>query len=369
MITGKHALKQRSAVLLPPKICCVYEHQKEDTMDYNQVLTEARKHIGPNCKACPVCNGLACGNTMPGPGSKAPGNGAHENWKAWQQIKLNMDCIAPADAVDTSLDFFGMHLDFPLITGPIGSTKWHYTLESDVRDFNRDVAAAAVNLGFAGSFGDGIEPDVYTDSLRHSVDFGGISMPILNPNSDDEIKEKIALANEAGVFALGVVIDSAGLPHLRQKGTSAGAKTVEQLRDLKACSKVPFVIKGVMSAKTALKAVEAGADAIIVSNHGGRVLPFTPSTAEVLPEIADAVKGQTKIIVDGGIRTGIDMFRALALGADAVMLCRPILVSWFGGGQQGIEVLVNKLKAELNDTMYMCSARKLSDINRDMIRF
>ena len=70
-------------------------------MGYNQLLIEARKHIGPNCKACPVCNGLACGNTMPGPGSKAPGNGAHENWKAWQQIKLSMDCIAPAGAVDT----------------------------------------------------------------------------------------------------------------------------------------------------------------------------------------------------------------------------------------------------------------------------
>lgn len=166
-----------------------------------------------------------------------------------------------------------------------------------------------------------------------------------------------------------VVIDSAGLPHLRQKGISAGTKTVEQLRALKECSKVPFVIKGVMSAKTALKAVEAGADAIIVSNHGGRVLPFSPTTAEVLPEIADAVKGQTKIIVDGGIRSGIDMFKALALGADAVMICRPVLVAWYGAGQQGIELLVNKLRAELDDTMYMCGARKLSDINRDMIRF
>ena len=338
-------------------------------MDYDQLLAEARKHIGPNCKACPVCNGLACGNTMPGPGSKAPGNGAHDNWKAWQQIKLSMDCIAPAGAVDTSLEFLGRQMDFPLITGPIGSIKWQYNPESDVRDFNRDVAAVAAKIGIAGSFGDGIESGVYTDSLRYSAEVGGTSMPILNPYSDEEIKEKIALANEAGVFALGVVIDSAGLPHLRQKGISAGTKTVEQLRSLRDFSKVPFVIKGVMSAKTALKALEAGADAIIVSNHGGRVLPFSPSTAEVLPEIADAVKGQTKIIVDGGIRSGVDIFKALALGADAVMICRPILVSWYGAGQQGIELLVNKLRAELDDVMYMCGARKLDDINRDMIRF
>ena len=72
--------------------------------------------------------------------------------------------------------------------------------------------------------------------------------------------------------------------------------------------------------------------------------------------------------MDGGIRSGIDVFRALALGADAVMICRPILVSWYGGGQEGVELYVNKLKEELTDVMYMCGARKLSDITRDMIR-
>jgi isopentenyl diphosphate isomerase/L-lactate dehydrogenase-like FMN-dependent dehydrogenase len=306
---------------------------------------------------------------MPGPGSKAPGNGAHDNWKAWQQIKLSMDCIAPAGPVDTSLDFLGRHLELPLVTGPIGSIKWQYNPDSDVRDFNRDVAAMAQKMGFAGAFGDGIEYAVYTDSLAHSAAYNGSSMPILNPNSDAEILEKIALANQAGVFALGVVVDSAGLPHLRQRDISTGTKTVEQLRAFKEASRVPFVVKGVMSAKSALKAVEAGADAIIVSNHGGRVLPFSPSTAEVLPEITEAVKGQTRIIVDGGIRTGFDVFKALALGADAVMICRPLLVSWYGAGQEGIEIYVNKLKDELGDAMYMCGARKLSDINRDVIRF
>jgi len=105
-----------------------------------------------------------------------------------------------------------------------------------------------------------------------------------------------------------------------------------------------------------------------VSNHGGRVLPFSPATAEMLPEIAEAVKGKTSIIVDGGIRSGADIFKAIALGADAVMLCRPVLVSWFGAGAEGVEIFVNKLKAELGDIMYMCGARKLSDIQRDMIR-
>ncbi|MBP3210878.1 MAG: alpha-hydroxy-acid oxidizing protein, partial [Oscillospiraceae bacterium] len=113
---------------------------------------------------------------------------------------------------------------------------------------------------------------------------------------------------------------------------------------------------------------EAGADGIIVSNHGGRVLPDVPSTAEMLPEIARAVKGQTKIIVDGGIRHGSDMVKALALGADAVMICRPFAVAWFGGDAEGIGTYVEKLREEFTGAMYMVGARKLADLCPDMVR-
>lgn len=337
-------------------------------MEYKEVLELAKNSIGPNCKVCPECNGLGCGNTMPGPGSKAPGNGAYDNWKAWRNIKLNMDVIAPSSNVDTSLELFGKKLEMPIITGPIGSIKWQYNPTDDVRDFNRSVCEAAEKLGILGSFGDGIQPEVYPDSMGYSSLHGGISIPIFNPYSDEEIIEKIKYANKFKPVATGLVIDSAGLPHLRQKSISAGTKTVEQLKSIKASCETPFLIKGIMTAKSALKALEAGADAIIVSNHGGRVLPDSPATAEVLPEIADAVKGRCKIIVDGGIRSGIDIFKALALGADAVMICRPVLISWYGAGVEGIECLVNKLKDELSDTMYMCGARKLDDITRDMVR-
>ncbi len=337
-------------------------------MEYKDVLEKAKSTIGPNCKVCPECNGLGCGNTMPGPGSKAPGNGAYDNWKAWRKIKLNMDVIAPSSVVDTSSELFGRRVEIPIITGPIGSIKWQYNPTDDVRDFNKGVAEACEKVGILGSFGDGIQPEVYPDSMHSSTQHGGVSMPIFNPYSDEEIIGKIHYANQFKPYAIGLVIDSAGLPHLRQKNISAGSKTVEQLKALKACSEVPFVIKGIMTAKSALKAVEAGADAIIVSNHGGRVIPDSPATAEVLPEIVEAVKGKTKIIVDGGIRTGIDIFKALALGADAVMICRPILISWYGAGAEGIEIYIKKLKDELADIMYMCGARKIEDINTDMIR-
>ena len=112
-----------------------------------------------------------------------------------------------------------------------------------------------------------------------------------------------------------------------------------------------------MTVKGALKAKEAGAAAIVVSNHGGRVLDQCPATAEVLPEIAAALKGTgVKILVDGGIRTGVDVFKALALGADGVLICRPFVTAVYGGGEEGVKCYIDKLAGELADTMQMCGA-------------
>ena len=101
-----------------------------------------------------------------------------------------------------------------------------------------------------------------------------------------------------------------------------------------------------MTVKGALKAKEAGAAAIVVSNHGGRVLDQCPATAEVLEEIAEAVGGSMKILVDGGIRSGTDVFKALALGADAVIIARPFVTAVYGGGREGVESYINKIGAE-----------------------
>ena len=106
----------------------------------------------------------------------------------------------------------------------------------------------------------------------------------------------------------------------------------------------------------------------MVSNHGGRVLDQCPATAEVLPEIVDAVQGEMKILVDGGIRSGVDIFKALAIGADAVIIARPYVTAVYGAGAEGIRVLTQKLAAELEDTMEMCGAHTLKEITRDMVR-
>lgn len=337
-------------------------------MDYNEVLRRARERIGPKCKVCPECNGLGCGNTMPGPGSKAPGNGANDNWRAWRRWSLNMDTIAPNTPVDTSLALFGRTFSLPVIAAPIGSLRAQFNPGDDIRDYNACAAAAAAQTGIAASFGDGLDARVFPHGCALSKQYGGIVLPVINPLSMDTIRANLDLANAADPFAVSVVIDSAGLPHLKAASPDAGSKTVAELHELCDYAQMPMILKGIMTVRGAEKAVEAGAAAIVVSNHGGRVLPGAAATADVLPEIVDAVGGRVKILVDGGIRSGTDIFRALALGADAVMICRPFLISYYGGGTEGIVAYVEKLRAELTDAMYMCGARSLGEITRDMVR-
>ena len=162
-------------------------------------------------------------------------------------------------------------------------------------------------------------------------------------------------------------IDAAGLPFLKGLTPPAGSKTVAELREIIEYVKVPFLIKGVMTATGARKALEAGASGIVVSNHGGRVQDGVPATAQVLPAIADAVKGLMTILVDGGIRTGVDVCKALALGADGVLLARPYVTAVYGGGAEGVRLLTQKLKGELEDTMAMCGVHSLSEISRELL--
>ena len=305
-----------------------------------------------------------------GPGSKKPGNVANDNYNAWRKIKLNMDAIVPNTPIDTSVELFGRRLAFPLVSGPIGSIRMQYNPTDDIRDFNEKCFAACESRGLLHFYSSGIQPEIHDANIQARRAHGNCGVPIINPEADENILEQMRKCNDGlRPAGIGVVVDSVGLPHLKACNGSGGSKSVEQLRMLKENAKLPFIVKGVMTADSARKAIDAGADAIIVSNHGGRVLSDVPATAEVLGEIADAVAKRAKIIVDGGIRSGIDIFKALALGADACLICRPVLISYYGGGQEGMECYFDMLLDELKDTMYMCGARKISDISRKMIRF
>ena len=94
-------------------------------MNFHEVIQQAKSCIGPFCKACPVCNGIACKNTMPGPGAKGTGDGAVRNYQKWQEIRVNMDTLCEQKAVDTQVRLFGKTFAGPLFAGPVGAVKLH----------------------------------------------------------------------------------------------------------------------------------------------------------------------------------------------------------------------------------------------------
>lgn len=146
-------------------------------------------------------------------------------------------------------------------------------------------------------------------------------------------------------------------------------KSVQQLTELVKAVKTPFIIKGIICIDDALAAVEAGADVIVVSNHGGRITQNHPSAISALPAINKAVKNQAKIVLDGGVRNGEDIFKALAMGADAVMIGRPFATAIMGGGSEGIKVLVNNLKKELEKIMILTGSQTIKSIRKDLVNW
>ena len=337
-------------------------------MTYEEVLSNAKTCMGEFCKACPVCNGKACSNKVPGPGSKGSGTVAIRNYDKWQELCINMDTICENKPLDLTSEIFGRTFKYPIFAAPIGAMKLHYGDKYDDLEYNDILVSSCADAGIAAFTGDGTNPAVMEGAARAIKQKDGNGIPTVKPWDINTLKEKLAMIKDAGSFAVAMDIDAAGLPFLKNLTPPAGSKTVEELREIVKEAEVPFIIKGIMTVKGALKAKEAGAAAIVVSNHGGRVLDQCPATAEVLAEIADAVGNDMQILVDGGIRSGVDIFKALALGADAVLIGRPFVTAVYGGGAEGVAAYTAKLAAELEDTMAMCGAHSLSEISRDMVR-
>ena len=337
-------------------------------MTYQEVLSNAREAMSKNCKACPVCNGRACTNHVPGPGAKGIGDTAIRNFDKWQEIRVNMDTIYEGGEPDTSLELFGKHFRFPFFAGPVGAVTMHYSDKYDDMAYNNILVKACAENGIAAFTGDGLNATVMKVACEAIAASDGMGVPTVKPWNQETIAEKMTMVKASDSFAVAMDIDAAGLPFLKGMNPPAGSKTVEQLSEIAKMAGKPFIIKGVMTVKGALKAKEAGAAAIVVSNHGGRVLDQCPATAEVLPAIVDALEGSgVKVLVDGGIRSGVDVFKALALGADAVIIARPFVSAVYGGAEEGVKLYIDKIGGELADTMSMCGAKTLTDITRDMI--
>ena len=337
-------------------------------MTYQEILDRSREQIGPYCKSCKICNGLTCKNTIPGPGAKGLGTGFIRNYQKWQELCVNMDTICESGSADTTFDFFGHRLVLPVMAGPVGAMQLHYGDRYNDMEYNDLLVSACAKAGILAFTGDGTNPAVMEGASKAIAANHGAGVTTVKPWNKEELFRKLDMAKASGVWAIAMDIDAAGLPFLKNLTPPAGSKTVEELKEIADYAQVPFILKGIMTVRGAEKAVKAGAKAIVVSNHGGRVLDQCPATVEVLPEIVEAVGKDVMVLVDGGIRTGMDVFKALALGAKGVLIARPFVNMVYGGGLEGPAALVAKLKAELEDTMLMCGAHSLAEIDRSMVR-
>ena len=145
------------------------------------------------------------------------------------------------------------------------------------------------------------------------------------------------------------------------------ALSTEMIRMLRQETSLPFVVKGIMTAEDAFAAVEAGVDAIVVSNHGGRVLDFCQASIEVLPEIVKAVGSKIEVLIDGGFRRGTDVLKALALGARGVLVGRPICWGLAAAGAEGVAAVLQILNSELIRSMMLTNVPDVSHVPKDAI--
>lgn len=335
-------------------------------MDMKEIKANA-KALCTKCKVCPVCNGLACKGEIPGMGGKGSGSSFIRNVEKLKQVKIRMDVMGGNGEVDTASFLFDNRVSLPVYLAPIAGITNNYGAPISDEDYTRYTLEGAKNAGTIAFTGDGKFPVMFTGPVDVIEELGGIGIPTIKPWQQPGIELRTEYIKDKKIIALATDIDSAGLPLLRNSEIPVENKSVEALRSMKECVDVPFIVKGIMTVEGALKALEAGADGIVISNHGGRVQDECQATIEVLEDIAKAVDGRMTILIDSGFRTGVDVFKALALGADGVLIGRPLGLAAIGGKAEGVELAIRQIQDELKQTMIMTGCQKISDITRDKV--
>jgi len=324
------------------------------------VRDAARKKMKGICAVYPSCDGNfdkicqkeAYGKPI-GLGGAGSGQSFRANGTALANVRLNMSVIGEHFEPDTRVSFLGMDLDFPVLaSSTAGAGKYNDALDETA--FCKSVLLGSKEAGTIGLRG---ETWFYTPednpSLTAMEACEGYGIPIFKPRSQDVLKQLIERAEYLGCRAVGVDLDGAGSTIMARYGQPVFKKSVKDIEELVRFSSLPFIAKGVMRPDEAQKCVDAGVQVIGVSNHGGRVLDATPGTAEVLPLIRKQVGPLVTITVDGGVRTGYDVLKMLALGADAVLLGRDIIRAAVGGGTLGVRLHLEHIHKTLKKAMFM----------------
>lgn len=335
---------------------------KGDYVNQQDMRKTARENLNGSCKVCPVCNGQACAGEVPGMGGKGTGAAFTANIEALERHKINMRVLHDCTNPDTSLDLFGKSFSLPIFAAPVSGTSLNMGGKFTEEEYISWVIDGCHDAGIAPMVGDTAVDSFLLTNLQALKKTEQNGIAIIKPWKNEDVIKKIKMAEAAGAYAVGMDIDAAGLITLALHGKPVGPKTIEDIKEIVNSTKLPFILKGIMTADEARLALEAGVSAIVVSNHGGRVLDQTPGVADVLADIAQEVKGQVTILADGGVRSGVDVLKMIALGADAVLIGRPFVTASFGGQRKGVAAYVNQLADDLKSAMILTGCNSVDQI-------
>ncbi|MDR1578884.1 MAG: alpha-hydroxy-acid oxidizing protein [Synergistaceae bacterium] len=291
--------------------------------------------------------------------STVRGNSQRITREYYDSLLIEMRVI---DAVEASTKFRLFNEDFatPVMTAALSG------LDNICPDGMTEVAKGAAAAKAVMWAGIGDEPQ-----LERMIETGAKTVKIIKPYADhDLIYEKISQAEKHGALAVGMDVDYVFGP-TKKRGYATtypvAPKTLDDIRGFVKGTKLPFILKGVLSEKDAEKALDSGASAIVVSHHHGVVMDYAVPPLMILPRIAKVINGHIPIFADCGIESGADIFKALALGADAVCVGRAVMAGLASDGSQGVCRVLEGINEELKFIMSLTGARDLQSIDPDVI--
>jgi isopentenyl diphosphate isomerase/L-lactate dehydrogenase-like FMN-dependent dehydrogenase len=338
-----------------------------------EVYQKARQVMYPICRVCPACDGVACVGEFPGIGGLGSGMSFQNNYYGLQRVHLK---LRPLNGVsdqdhkpDTSTVIFGQKLSLPAVAAPVGGPAGNFRgLLPDAEYFDR-IIGGCVDAGTMGAIGDGQTDKIELIKGRYKViaKYQGKAIAGIKPRPQKNLLSLVELAEDAHAWMISIDIDSAGRYKGNQRDFAVEPKTVAQLSEIVQATRIPVVVKGIMTPEDATLALDAGAAGICVSNHGGRVLDHTPGTADVLASIANRVKGKMVIFVDGCVHSGDDVLKYVALGADCVMVGRHIIRAAFGDGRPGVGLFMKTMREELEASMVVTACPDVRSIGRRIL--
>ncbi len=293
------------------------------------------------------------------------------NFSALSRYRLKKRLISKHEDPFIETDFLGTKVSMPVLGAPMSGLSYVSNITEE--DFAYNILEGCKVAGTIGCTGNtSRDYEMIHPAIMALKKVSGHGVNIFKPQSQDVLIDLIKQSEKEKAVAVGVDIDGAGSVNFALAGKPVYRKTIDEIKELRNSTGLPFIIKGVMCIEDALAAAEAGADVIGISNHGGRVLDSGLGVADVLPEIVKAVRdtdnGESIVITaDGGARTGFDVIKMLALGADFVLLGRPLAREAVSNGVEGVRRILEYLRTDIKIAMIMTSCDTLEDINEGIL--